>query len=115
MSGLPCCQRVSDRLTPWFLLVAAQGTSWVRGIVVDRVSATGALPSVELAPSIFSQFPLQCDVSRKIALAEGSKVAAFKVGGSLCECVCVCGFVVLLDVRLPLFTSGSLPACPCLT
>ncbi|GAB4820616.1 hypothetical protein N2152v2_007662 [Parachlorella kessleri] len=55
-----------------------EGVNCVRGALLDRVSAAGELAPVATAPSLFSQFPLKCDVSRKVAHAQGTKVAAFK-------------------------------------
>lgn len=50
----------------------------MRGLLVDRVAAGGALSAVEAAPSLFKQFPLKCDVSRRVAQVSGTCVAAFK-------------------------------------
>lgn len=51
----------------------------MRGAVVDRVAAGGELGLVHPAPALAKQFPLKCDLGRKVAGAEGSRVAAFKV------------------------------------
>ncbi len=51
----------------------------MQGYFVDRVSANGRLTPVQTTPSLFEQYPLKCDIARRLAKAEPTKVAAFKV------------------------------------
>ncbi len=55
-----------------------QHANWVLGVLVDRVSESGNLTSVRMSPSIFVQFPHNCDVVKTVANGYPWKVVAAK-------------------------------------
>ncbi|KAF4673421.1 hypothetical protein FOL47_010573 [Perkinsus chesapeaki] len=59
--------------------VEDEGYNAVYGNYVDRVAQDGSLPLVSATPTIFSQFPLACDVTKKIVgIDVPQKVLAFR-------------------------------------
>jgi len=56
-----------DRLT-------GNAPNYVYGSFVDRVAADGSLATISPSPSIFAQFPMEADISLKVAKATVDKV-----------------------------------------
>ena len=64
---------------PFFLRRAeGEGYTWVKGYLVDHVADRGVLAPVQAWPPLWRQFPLKCDVLRKLANSDPMKAAAFK-------------------------------------
>lgn len=55
-----------------------QGANWVKGFFLDRVSENGRLDEILPDPPIWLQFPLKCDVARRLAHGDPTKIAAFR-------------------------------------
>lgn len=55
-----------------------EGLNEVKGVYVDRVSATGELNKVEASPSIFQQFPNKCQVIKTFTTGRDVKAMAYK-------------------------------------
>jgi hypothetical protein len=68
--------------------------TYVTGRLVDRVAADGVLAAVQQpmgdsgahVQSLFSQFPLTCDVANKLYKGWDTKVVAFRVSHELQGC-----------------------------
>lgn len=53
---------------------AAKGIDAVIGRLSDRVAADGSLPKITAAPSLWEQFPVECDLTGRILGGETTKV-----------------------------------------
>lgn len=64
---------------PQFLETCTRrGYNWVKGYFVDRVAEDGRLTQIEPSPAIWLQYPFKCDVARRLAHGDPSKITAFR-------------------------------------
>jgi hypothetical protein len=65
------CREAIDR-------AEAEGATWIRGRLVDRLAPDARLRRVELEPALERQFPVQCTLKRRY-VGTRNRVVAFKV------------------------------------
>jgi hypothetical protein len=64
---------------PQFLEICTRrGYNWVKGYFVDRVAEDGRLTQIQASPAIWLQYPFKCDVARRLAHGDPSKITAFR-------------------------------------
>lgn len=76
----------SDELQDWggglikntLEAVEMENATWVKGYLIDRVSLTGRLTALHETESLFKQYPLTCQVVKRLYRGWTYKVVAFK-------------------------------------